>query len=212
VSATNRGAERREDDFYATPRWCVERLLEAWPPAHWHRVGGLWLEPACGDGRLILAVNEILALRELPLPDWRAVDIRPEAVRACRQLGVEAYQGDYARFSLAPAIRNAQFDVILTNPPFVDAFPFVKLAVTQARAVCLLLRLNWLASAERARWLHYNAPSIYVLPDRPDFTGEGGDATEYAWMVWDDPAEGERPCGEVHILQTTPLEERRIAA
>ena len=53
-------------------------------------------------------------------------------------------------------------------------------------AVVMLLRLNFLGSEKRASWLRANPPSIYVTPCRPDFTGGGGDATEYAWFVWDD--------------------------
>lgn len=41
MSATNRGAVRNKDDFYATPAWCVRALL-----ATVQLPGGNWLEPA----------------------------------------------------------------------------------------------------------------------------------------------------------------------
>lgn len=50
--------------------------------------------------------------------------------------------------------------------------------------VCWPLRLNFLGSKKRCKWLQADMPDVYVLPNRPDFTGDGGDATEYAWFVW----------------------------
>jgi hypothetical protein len=49
MSATNRGAVRRADDYYATPAWCVRALL-----ASVQLPGGRWLEPAAGDGAAAL--------------------------------------------------------------------------------------------------------------------------------------------------------------
>lgn len=56
MSATGRSDVRRLDDFYATPAWCVRRLLEGVNPP-----GGLWLEPCAGDGAIIRAVEEMRA-------------------------------------------------------------------------------------------------------------------------------------------------------
>jgi hypothetical protein len=42
-------------------------------------------------------------------------------------------------------------------------------------------------------------PDIYVLPNRPDFSGGGGDSCEYAWFVWSPFARG-----SVSVLPTTP--------
>ena len=44
MSSTNRGAERRIDDAYETPQWCVRRLLEVWQPRE-----GVLVEPCCGS-------------------------------------------------------------------------------------------------------------------------------------------------------------------
>jgi len=69
MSATGRGRERDEHDFYETPAWCVHRLLEAVPQLP----GGAWLEPCAGKGAIIRAVNEV---RKDPI-HWTAVEIDP---------------------------------------------------------------------------------------------------------------------------------------
>ena len=54
MSATNRGAERQKDDFYATPSWCVRALLRTVDLP-----GGAWFEPAVGTGAIVRAVNQL---------------------------------------------------------------------------------------------------------------------------------------------------------
>jgi hypothetical protein len=186
MSATNRGAERRPDDFYETPQWCVDRLLDrvSLPTGH-------WLEPSCGAGAIIRAVSR----REAPTwtPQWTAVDLHPQMPGA-----VEA---DFLTWLPPPRLR---FRVCLGNPPFSMALPFAKKCRDLADITILLLRLNWLASAERAAWLQRNPPSVFVLPNRPSFTGNGTDATDYGWIAW-----GLHPSHRIEILNETPIEERR---
>ena len=208
MSATGRGATRREGDAYYTPDWAVYRFLEAcplWP-------GGLWLEPCVGSGAIVRAVYDWHRSQKLDPPDWRVSDLKAAPdfdLRVCHQVQHIAI-GDYTRGAMDGEIRSGSFSVCLTNPPYQDAHRFVVQALTQCDTVVMLLRLNWLASAERRDWLAEHTPDVYVLPNRPDFTGDGGDATEYAWMVW-------RPFGastrlpRLKILATTPAAERRAA-
>lgn len=43
-----------------------------------------------------------------------------------------------------------------------------------------------LGSEKRAQWWQGNEPSHMInLAERPDFTGNGGDACDYAWFCWD---------------------------
>jgi len=189
VSATNRGGERAHDDVYATPAWCVRRLLEACPLPN-----GRWLEPACGDGAIVRAVKFHRS------PDvWGMSDIRRVDVPG-------AQQADF----LSPGAwgRVTPFDVIITNPPYSLAEPFVRRALELAPHghVVMLLRLAWLASARRAPLMRANAPDVYVLPNRPSFTGGRTDSTDYGWFVWT-PRRG-RASGTVTVLATTPAEER----
>jgi len=182
--------KKREFDFFPTPSWCVRRLLEACQlPV------GMWLEPAVGDGSIVRAVNGIR-----PGVQWTTVDIRPE----CKPDRV----GDF----LELPVGGVAFDVVITNPPYNLAFEFVQSAMRRAKNVVMLLRLNWLASETRAGWLRENMPTdIYVLPNRPDFDGGGGDMTEYAWMLWTpeiDPEFRSSRYGRISVLKTTTLEER----
>jgi hypothetical protein len=166
MSATNRGAERRMDDFYTTPAWCVHALLR-----EVHLPGGTWLEPACGDGAIVEAVKEI---RQDVC--WTAFDIRE------RKLCLGSVR-DYLDRAIPVLERPA---VIITNPPFSLAREFVERSfeVTDGPVV-MLLRLNWLASQKRAEFLREHAPDVYVLPRRPSFTGDKRtDACEYAWYIW----------------------------
>lgn len=79
-----------------------------------------------------------------------------------------------------------QVELIITNPPFRFALPFLKKSLTEADTVCYLLRLNFLGSQKRKPFWQANPPTnLVVLSRRPSFTFGGTDATEYAWFIWD---------------------------
>lgn len=42
-----------------------------------------------------------------------------------------------------------------------------------------------------------HTPDVYVLPQRPSFTGKGTDSTSYAWFVW---TSAEKTEGKLQIL------------
>jgi len=197
MSATGRGAVRDPDDAYLTPPWCVHRLLEAL-----ELPGGLWLEPSAGEGNIMRAVAEV---RDDVV--WHAVEYRNkcihrlDAVPSCHT----AVEGNF--LAIVPGPPNPRYAACVGNPPYVRALQHVQHAMRFAPLVVMLLRLNWLASDKRAKWMRANTPSLFVLPDRPSFTGEGGDATDYAWMVWGLP-----PPATVTILGRTPLAERKAYA
>lgn len=49
----------------------------------------------------------------------------------------------------------------------------------------MLLRLAFLESKKRCDfWQKHPVSKLYVLSERPSFTGAGTDATAYAWFVW----------------------------
>ena len=184
MSATGRnlpGAERRADDFYATPAWCTRAIFRA---LDLRRIVSV-LDPCCGDGAILDIATEMTygALRYgLELDVARADHAALEHSVRC----VDALADDWP---MAQAI--------VTNPPYALAQEFVQRAADQCPSAirAFLLRLNFLGSAKRAGWLRASMPDVYVLPRRPSFTGKGTDATEYAWMVWG-PGRG----GRVGIL------------
>lgn len=131
-------------------------------------------EPACGDRRLI---------------NW------------LREAGHEAEGNDLQNGYDFLEDRRIH-GCIITNPPFSLALEFCEHALCHAPEVIMLLRLNFLGSQKRYDWWRQNEPSaIYVLSERPDFTGGGGDSCEYAWFVW-----GIRYSGIHHIIQPLSLE------
>ena len=77
-------------------------------------------------------------------------------------------------------------DLILTNPPFSIAQPFIEHSLSYCSTCIMLLRINYLGSISRHEWWKKHTPvALHVLSKRPSFTGTGTDATDYAWYVWD---------------------------
>lgn len=194
MSATNRGGKRSEADFYPTPSWCVDRLLEAVTLP-----GGRWLEPAAGDGAIIRAVNA-----QRNDVRWRVVELDSRFNKGLGQLVGKKATTIGSFLELAPG---GPFDVAITNPPYSLAMPMIEHALAfEARFIVMLLRLNFLASGGRADFMRTHAPDVYVLPNRPSFSGSGTDSIEYAWFVWH--GRRRRPRGVVRVLAPTSAKER----
>lgn len=192
MSSTNRGAQRAASDYYPTPPEAVWSLLR--------RVGsdlnehnyGRWLEPAVGTGAIIKAVQEKKRLLRWE-PMWDALDINltEETISELRSdvdSSMRFAKQNYLLFSLEDKPDSGDpYEVILTNPPFFIAQDFVEhsLDIANGAVVIMLLRLGFLGSKKRAEWWQGKEPdALYVLSDRPDFTGEGGDSSDYAWYFW----------------------------
>ena len=63
-----------------------------------------------------------------------------------------------------------QVDLILTNPPFSLAQQFITKALTEAKTVIMLQRVNFLGSQERKSFWNTNPPThLFVLANRPKF-------------------------------------------
>lgn len=193
MSATGRSDVRDPADYYATPSWCVHRLLEAA-----HLPGGLWLDPCAGLGMLLRAVaekrNDVI---------WHAIEFRGECLPELDVIPTcqVAVQG-----SFQAVLPDPRYAVVCTNPPYRAALAFAQHALKFAPVVIFLLRLNWLASAKRADWIRRHLQHLYVLPDRPSFVGEGTDATDYGWFLFRPPEAVSQPA--ITILATTPAKER----
>jgi len=104
---------------------------------------GRILEPAAGDGAIVRVLE-----RFFPEAQIDAGDISTE-----QDFLKHDYPGPY--------------HLIITNPPYCRAIEFVQRALSLRHPnglVAMLLRLNFLGSQERARWLRENPPSVYVSP------------------------------------------------
>lgn len=161
MSATGRGVERIDSDFYPTPAWCVHRLLEACPI----KPGRLY-EPFAGDGSIITAVNEMLPAST---GAWYAAELREEAWQPLVQhVGIDrVFIGD--SINEAPFNDVYPFDSIITNPPFSLAQEALEMAMWRSSFVAFLLRVNFLGSEERSSFWRDYPPDVYILPDRPCF-------------------------------------------
>lgn len=205
MSSTNRGKQRAEADFYPTPHWCVDRLLQKLKLP-----SGLWLEPGAGNGDIIRAVS---ATRTDI--NWAASELRPECAQVLRRAAPDIVVriGNFLGQEAADfELTGEKFDVAIGNPPFRHAIAFVRHALTMADHVVLLLRLNFLGSQERADFMRETGPDIYILPDRPSFEGDGDtDSIEYAWFHWSSYTMGGDGGGAWHMLDSTPLEVRKAA-
>lgn len=179
MSSTNRGRDRTKDDLYETPEWLTEAIC--------HEISAVMnpevvLEPACGPGKMVKAMAECW-----PLSDIHQSDITEP----------------YCRNFLNPDhLYPPMFDLIITNPPFSLAMEFVQTAMKCRRTaysmVAMLLRLNWLGSQKRAKWLRAHRPAVFVTPRRPNFSDAvKTDSCEYAWFLWHPLL-----APEIHILET----------
>lgn len=194
MSATNRGADRARLDYYPTPSWAVRRFLEAAPmPA------GRWVEPCAGDGAIIRAVSRADV-------EWTAIEIRRECRESLDASGATHVIIDDALHDGRRSVTRPRFEVMLTNPPFTLAMEFIEWGFRAANIVAVLLRLNFLASVRRNEFMRRHPPDVFVLPDRPSFTGSGTDSIEYAWFLW--PSVRRRQHGRLAVLPATPRTER----
>lgn len=173
MSSTNRGLTRIAADFYPTPPSAFAPLIPFLDAkrSHW--------EPACGDGRLVMAMRDARI-------DASGADLEQDHFAQ----GLKNFLSDYI-----------QRDVILTNPPFSLAQEFVEHGLKHSRELWLLLRLNFLgAQKRRAWWSDGREPNaLFILSERPRFSKNklgklGNDSTEYAWFYW-----GRRHQGIKHL-------------
>ena len=195
MSARTRDTHRSPFDFYPTPTWCVQRLVEAVDLP-----GGRWLEPAAGDGAIIRAIGRFdvkwtaWEVREDEGPRLRHLDARPHVVI-----------GDFLGSCATDSASTAKCQVAITNPPFSLAMPFIEGCLAQAEIVVMLLPLNFLASEGRWKFMRANTPDVYVLPNRASFKGGNTDIAEYGWFVW---RGGRRSAGKIRVLGLTSPTDR----
>ncbi len=168
--ATHRRRAAHGADFYPTPRWATEALLER---EHFKKTVA---EFCCGNG----AISRVLKQRGYTVYSSDLHD---------RGYGE---QGD--AFAETRRVSN-----IVTNPPFNLANALIlHWKPLFRRKMCLLLRTAFLEGARRYDTIFSDFPParMYVFSERvtmyPDgvTTGASG-TTSYSWFVWDKKYSGE---------------------
>jgi tRNA1(Val) A37 N6-methylase TrmN6 len=181
MSATNRGAVRRESDFYATPLESIYSFLDNYcdikPTDH-------ILEPSAGNGAVLNALRTRGFHNKIT-----AVELREEE----KDLYFFADEVIYCDFLTMETDR--RYDVIIGNPPYSLAQEFIDKSLSllsPGGRLIFLLRTNFLESEKRFKWWQDKIPSgLYTLHKRPSFTGKGTDATSYSWFVWKRQTDGQ---------------------
>lgn len=156
---------REKDDFYATPNWAIDALLnrEAFE-------GEIW-EPACGDGAICKR------LEHYGYKNIYATDL------------IDRGYGD-GGLDFMNMRREAQN--IITNPPFKIGTKFTIHALNLAqKKVCIFNKLSFLEGKERRDRLfsQNKLECVYVFGERVGFNGGGG-MLAFAWFVFDKRYDG----------------------
>lgn len=173
---------RRELDAYYTPRALADALVGHIPvPVPARSLLPRILEPSVGTGSFLRAARA----RWGQVETW-GLDLDPTA--AGLAVADHARVGDFLADGSLDGWPEA-FDVVIGNPPYAEAEAHVRraLACTRRLGVCaMLLRMGFLESIERFQFWQGHAPlCVYVLAQRPSFTGGGTDKGQcYGWFVW----------------------------
>ena len=185
MSSTARGRARENLDFYPTPAWAVDLVLDRLP----HVGTGRILEPAAGDG----AILRRLRARGYARDQLDAIEIDPGRADIVKGLAASVVCADFTTMVGGPA-----YSLIITNPPFALAEAFARrmIAMTLGRGTAaLLLRLNWLGSQERAAFHRAHPADIFLLPKRPEFTASMSCSAKKSGCAYKEtlPIEAPRP-------------------
>ncbi|RNB59397.1 hypothetical protein EDM57_04445 [Brevibacillus gelatini] len=176
MSAKNRGAKTKPFDFYPTPIDVVDKLLIK------HKIqDGTILEPCAGNGVIIKSLRNYGYTNKII-----ANEIRKEEESNLIHSGADeiTYDDFLLKYEVDKSVKT-----VITNPPFTYAKEFLEqcFKLYPNAEIIMLLRLAFLESKKRYEfWQQHPVSKLYVLSERPSFTGEGTDATAYAWFVWNE--------------------------
>lgn len=181
MSATNRGAIRRESDFYATPLDTIYKFLDNYEGI---KQEDIILEPSAGNGNIIQALRNRGYKNRID-----AIELRDIEKDNLSKIADNVEITDF--LNLDPW--HSRYNVIIGNPPYNLAKEFIDKSLDLLHPggkFIFLLRTNFLESKKRSEWWQSHLPTgLYVLSQRPSFTGKGTDATSYSWFVWERQAD-----------------------
>lgn len=205
MSSTNRGGlSRAPGDFYETPEWAVNLVLDELG------IGpdfeGYVVDPGSGSGAISLCVA-----KRAPKADVVGVEASSLLVSDARAKAPENVVFERADFLTWKA--SGPVDLVIGNPPYgkrltdegegertddraAEKFILHSLELAAKKAsVAMLLRASFLVPRIR-RELRGLPCDILYLESRPSFNGSGCDSTDYAWFVY-----GPKRGGKWKVLQ-----------
>jgi hypothetical protein len=162
--------DREKDDFYATPNWAIDALLDRET-----FYGEIW-EPACGDGAICKR------LQHYGYTNIYATDL------------VDRGYGDGCLDFMN--MRREAVNII-TNPPFKIGTKFTLHALNLAsKKIAIFNKLSFLEGKERRDKLFSlgHLERVWVFGERVGFNGGGG-MLAFAWFVFNKEYNGEARLG-----------------
>ena len=166
------GKERQEGDFYPTPDWVADALLDNCENDY-RFSGDVW-ECACGKGDLAERIKT-----KCPYAKVYASDL---------------YDRGYGESGVDFLTSRKEADWIITNPPFEMGYEFMLHAYKLAKkGFALLFPVRYLTGKRLAKFYKQFPPSkIIVIPGKVDFLGIGNPKMEFCWLIWDRNLKDER--------------------
>jgi len=203
VTATNRSDKRAKADFYRTPDYICEKMVDLAIYEIYQRRLHLWgdresnmrlsvLEPSSGDGAFLAALAE----RFGPIGSIQGVEpfesiSHRSLIRIIDAISVDkmhqvpkVFKGNLEDF------QGQRFDLVIGNPPFKHATEHIAKILRgllyEGGDLYFLLRLGFTGSRGRFQFFQEYPPvEITMLSYRPSFTADGlTDMSEYAVFHW----------------------------
>tara|TARA_Y100000593_G_C4186894_1_gene274838 strand:- start:52 stop:660 length:609 start_codon:yes stop_codon:yes gene_type:complete len=167
VGSGRNNGKRQENDFYPTPGWCVEELMER------EKFNGNIWECACGKGDISdVFKNNGFEVYSTDLIDYGYGDKIQDFLR---------YDGK-------------KYDNIVTNPPYKYALEFVNQSKKYTnKKIAMFLKTVFLESDGRFDMFQdteFPLKTMYQFSKRVSLYKDGkkmknGGMIAYAWYVWD---------------------------
>jgi len=163
IAGGGKTLEERGSDFYPTPPYATERLLEMVV------FSGSVLEPACGKGHMSRVLE-----RKFEVESYDKENMG---------------YGYVKNFFL----ETRKFDNVITNPPYRHALEFVEKAKRIAtQKIAMFLKLTFLEGQSRYNFFQekeFALQEVLVFSERITLSKGGlmdsGGTAAYAWFIWD---------------------------